>query len=262
VKVGGRAALHATTLMVALLVSDTPSYAWGVQKTHQRLADRALTLANAQGQLDAYLREEYGLRSGLSSELAVIVGLDGPESVDGELARFAQNLGGIWHGSPAPVDSYLLASAPSEVDPIRFPIRHLIRAGVFAEDNPNIRSRHHFLDPAKPPGQHGLDDRERFPGSEIVAESGTIFIPGHGAQYPFGENFDGSGLSARDRALGQAPDGSGSPSAALPPNVFALPDAERYLYRGLVGSSAAEREGSLAYPPPAAGHDEPRARPQ
>lgn len=275
--------MHQRLFHIALLMLVLPAataHGWGVKQAHQRLADAAIKRAEQAGGLDAFLRDQYGLSNGIATELPLFLALEGFEAVDFEFyaGRFSRIQGGLSDGDPAPLDSFLIQSAASEASPFRFQIDRLIRAGVFAEDNPNPRSRHHFHDPAKthepPTANRGLDDRGRIGGrlDELFAELGT-FLPGRGGDLsllgdalrrlmePFSNaavsgrgNFDLTGRSARDRALGASSNGGSPPSAETPVNVFALPDAERFLYRAFVGTSKEEREAALAYHFVAFGH--------
>ena len=267
-------------VLLTVFMTTTDVWAWGVERAHQQLANQALQRANLDGRLDAFFREAYGLDDGLHTRLAVFLGIDRYTQIDGEFAsgRFSRILGGLIDGDPAPVDSYLIQSARSEPDPLRFSVSHLIRAGVFAEDNPNPRSRHHFHDPVTlhepPAGNRGLDDRGRIATrfDEYLAEIGAVVLPGHGGDLallkdglrrlfdPFSNtavsgqgNFNLTGRSALDRALDRERDGS-SPSQQTPRNLFALPDVERLLYDGLVATTEAEREAALAYHFLAFGH--------
>lgn len=148
----------------------------------------------------------------------------------------------------------------------RVPILQLLRSGTWAEDNPNPRAQHHFHDPerdhAPPTGNHGLDNLKRYllGIDAALIELGTT--AGRGGRFlrglsglllspilPFTDldvgNFDYRGRSAMDRALDTSRSGS-FPSDQNPKNFFALPDAERYLYRALTAPRKDEREHYLA----------------
>lgn len=124
------------------------------------------------------------------------------------------------------------------------------RSGATAEDNPNIRSSHHFHDPAKehgppfgnsaPPGNQGLDNRgEPYYGwiYGAVAASATAVFRGGGL-------FTLVGRSARDRAL-DLPLNDSLPSTAEPENFLSLPAAEKYLYLGIAGPGEDERSHAM-----------------
>ncbi len=146
----------------------------------------------------------------------------------------------------------------------RTDIRTLIRIGTYAEDNPNPRSRHHFHDPERGHGSvgHGLDNSSALSDSLV----GALLVEGSTAYYRGGSwlraiagvllaplrplfgglgNFDLRGRSAVDRALNLTLGGSPA-SDASPGNRFALPDAERYLYKAITAPFEDERENYLA----------------
>jgi len=131
-------------------------------------------------------------------------------------------------------------------------VEELLRIGVFGEDNPNKRARHHFHDPVRthgpaaggsspPNGNRGLDNLTIAGG---IVESGVEFFT---ERLRGGGPFGLIGRSALDRALDRSlTGGSLSPSEEDPTNFFALPDAERYLYRSLTAPQGDEREHYLA----------------
>lgn len=154
---------------------------------------------------------------------------------------------------------------------VRASIGKLIRIGTYAEDNPNPRSQHHFHDPERAHGisGHGLDNSSALSDSlggtlavEIatLARGGTwrrafaawLTYPGRPQTGGLG-SFDLRGRSAIDRALNR-PGFAGPASNDYPENRFALPDAERYLYRSLTSSETDERENYLALHFIAVGH--------
>ncbi len=155
----------------------------------------------------------------------------------------------------------------------RFSVQTWIELGTFAEDNPNARAQHHFHDPVKQhviPGNHGLDNQEPvlLGLDALVADTITLFFRGgrwkefleglaqrlgwHSEERNLG-NFDLQGLSAVDRALNTPRDGVPA-SDEGPRNLFALPDAERYLYRAVTAPYADERESFTALYVLAVGH--------
>jgi len=154
----------------------------------------------------------------------------------------------------------------------RADVRKLIRIGTYAEDNPNPRSRHHFHDPERSRliVGHGLENSNVFSqsllgtltiegvtargrgGSWLRAIAGVLFLPLRPFFLDLG-NFDLRGRSAADRALNLS-SGLEPASDALPENLFALPDAERYLFLALTAPHEDEREHYLALHFLAVGH--------
>jgi len=223
------------------------------------MAGKSIELANTGGSFSRFLCEELALRSGLGESLSLTPGFD--SRIDEELgsllssrlntsrSRYPEGFG------PAPADAHIhfLEAAP---------IERLIRAGTWAEDNPNARARHHFHDPAFthnfPPGNRGLDDPPGFPGDTLLGEYVTYLLRGGDRSRwmqallldptgtdPTVGNFEYRGRSAIDRVLNRPLSGS-YPSDEAPRNLFALPDAERYLYRALTAQGEVERESFLA----------------
>lgn len=150
-------------------------------------------------------------------------------------------------------------------------VDRLIQIGTYAEDNPNPRSQHHFHDPERSHGAsgHGLDNSSQLSDSlaGIYAVEGLTLLRGGSwwralaavLTFPVRPqagglgNFDLRGLSAIDRALNRP--GLGEPaSEEYPKNLFALPDAERYLYRALTSAAKDDRENYLALHFIALGH--------
>ncbi len=143
----------------------------------------------------------------------------------------------------------------------RFSAQTWIELGTFAEDNPNGRAQHHFHDPVKQhviPGNHGLDNQDPvLLGLDALVADGltaalrggswTQFLEGLAQKLGWRSeerdlgNFDLQGLSAVDRALNTPRDGVPA-SDEGPRNLFALPDAERYLYRAVTAPYADERD--------------------
>lgn len=250
--------------------------AWGVEEAHWRLADKALLRADSDRAMADFLQQELDLPEGLKSKLVLTLGFD-PGGLDDEIGPVwrsrlnrSRNLVPEFFG-PAPDKTRIVFSEPQSVD-------QLIRAGVWAEDNPNARARHHFHDPSfersPPVGNHGLDDQKPVPGLNRVAEFGTFFFRGGDfrryvasvgcnrylsglcdvlvAEPDIG-NFEFRGRSALDRALNRSL--GGLPSSSLSPqNHFSFPDVERYLYRGLTAPTEEERSHYLALHFVAFGH--------
>jgi len=250
--------------------------AWGTKEAHWRLADDALVRADAERAIAEFLQQELDLPEGRKSKLILSLGFD-PGGLDGEIGPVGdsrlnrhRNLATELRG-PAPDKVRIEFSEPQSVD-------RLIRAGVWAEDNPNARARHHFHDPtferSPPVGNHGLDDQKPIPGLNQVAEFGTfVFRGGDFRRYlasvgcnrylgglcdvlvaePDIGNFEFRGRSALDRALNRSLGGLSS-SSLSPQNHFSFPDVERYLYRGLTAPTEAERSHYLALHFVAFGH--------
>lgn len=145
----------------------------------------------------------------------------------------------------------------------RSPVQDWIQLGTFAEDNPNARAQHHFHDPVyehtPPAGNHGMDNHSPLllGLDALIADAYTTAfrggdthrfwsgILGHLAWWSTESdtgNFGLRGLSAVDRALNTPRGTGGPPSEKFPKNLFALPDAERYLYRAVTAPYADERE--------------------
>ena len=136
----------------------------------------------------------------------------------------------------------------------RSEIGKLLRAGSFAEDNPNVRASHHFHDPVKehdnplvlfrlfpqpiPIGNRGLDNTSDSFFGQAAQE--FFFVPVT-RLLRGGGDFRLHGVSARERALGRAEE-----SAFEPVNFYALTDAERYLYRAFTAERPDEREHWMA----------------
>ena len=143
----------------------------------------------------------------------------------------------------------------------RFDVATWISVGTFAEDNPNPRSAHHFHDPVYargfPVGNHGLDDEfENTTIDNWIADLSVLAKqrgPSRGRWLSLVTNefpdvldlepkdFNLRGRSAVDRALNTLRGGD-SPSDRHPENLYALPDAERYLYLGVTSAYPDERE--------------------
>src|SRR3972149_2193463 len=165
---------------VALLAASlhpTAILAWGTESIHWRLADEAVDEFNSsQGSssrvFSTFLQQELDLPKGLDEPLAVQLGFD--EAIDKEIGPInrsrlnrSKNLT-FFPKAPDDVYIYLNQRCSGSPDPDcfsnlkRVPIAQLIRAGTWAEDNPNPRARHHFHDPtfehSPPPGNNGVGD--------------------------------------------------------------------------------------------------------
>jgi hypothetical protein len=156
----------------------------------------------------------------------------------------------------------------------RYSVQTWIELGTFAEDNENARAQHHFHDPVKvhspPTGNHGMDDRIPllFGLDAVIADAAAAAFRGGSWSRFFASllgrvawwsterdpgNFDLRGLSAVDRAL-NTPRDAFPASEEIPKNLFALPDAERYLYSAITARYADERESFTALHFLALGH--------
>lgn len=256
--------------LLAFSVADG-SHAWDNFETHPTLSQASYRRLLLDPRFEKYLRENLGQPEGTVQQLGLYRGFDG--ATDGYLEglRFQRSLNAL------ELDRFPFASADSNVaivlnddpdDPMRYPIEHLIRAGTFAEDVPNPRARHHFLDPEKlhepPSGNRGLDNEGVVPvldialaefltsargGNLLRAIGGLLLAPLEaipGVELDVG-NFHGTGRSALDRALNRSlAAGVTAPSEETPENFFALPDAERYLFRAQTAPTRVEREHFLA----------------
>lgn len=268
--------------------------AWGTKIGHPQLADAARAHADRDDSLSRLLREELALEKGILEELAIQKGFDA--AIDADIASIPFPRLERSHSLVPELlertdelirleinDSCTSRTCESEL--VEASIRQILRAGTFAEDNPNPRSQHHFHDPhgdhVSPSSARGLDNsRPYLLGLDVLlAEFGTLFRGGNPLRVfsgivtaPFDPisslglgNFALEGRSALERALNR-----GAASDAHPANRFALPDAERYLYLGLTRQNRLERRHYLALHLLAfghvlhlsPGHDERRARPK
>lgn len=278
-------------LVGVILVEGRPAHAWGNLDNHWRLAEESRLRVDASGRLDRFFRGELGLEDGKNSSLAIQLGFPDASAIDDdirtrltknvnrdlllrkekdldEISRIAVELN---DGPPCPRTSAL---TPCLAQKARFPIDQWLRLGTSAEDNPNPRAKHHFHDPvqehAPPSGNHGLDNSaEVLAGLDaLLVETLTVALRGGSLLQAVGGiflfplrsftdldlgNFDFEGRSAVDRAL-NTPRDEGFPSERYPENLFALPDAERYLYLALTRPYEDEREHYLALHVLAVGH--------
>jgi len=251
------AVLALFAVVVSLLfVRSEIAYGWGNADTHQRITSASLDRFAAGGVLDRFLLEEYEvedevLRTQILRPEASFAGAP-PEWTDyyASIAEdFAQGRFEVdladWRrhltGRAGPANSLLI---PQNGE-IRVPLKRLFFAGVFAEDNPNLRARNHFHDPEvlhpPPAGDRGLDNSGLLDLlQDLLVRLASMFRGWDNY------DFDATGISALDRALNRSPDGSSSPTQASPsPNLFDLGDAERYLYRWHAGVTQEEREHAL-----------------
>jgi hypothetical protein len=278
-------------LTVSLLVGG-PAWGWDNLYSHEALAEAAVTQVNDRSPVPgAYLRDELGLREGLATGLAVQLGFD--STIDDDLnhhgrSRLLYDLNTLFKG-PDPIDepahkgkvgvelnercSHGAGFETCFAELSRFPAERWLRLGTFAEDNPNPRSQHHFHDPtrvhAPPDGNHGLDNqREYLLGLDVAAGELATTLRGGGLGRALSGllfsvlstffdleagNFDLAGISAVDRALNTTR-GERMASSRDPENLFALPDAERYLHRAIGAATVDEREHYLTLHFLALGH--------
>ena len=282
----------AIALLLAIASTPTVASAFGTKRAHEVLALRAIVEAGRNGSTERYLRQALDLPLGSQEPLALQFGLD--PRVDEDLITDFTNMRGIITRlnrsrslddeddvGPveypfAPGDSLAFFDQSCRNAPDfdtcfaaleRASVARLIAIGTYAEDNPNPRSRHHFHDPERahgPSDNYGLDDSNLVPG-RIVDDVFADFVAAgyRGGSWLraiasfFGissiENFGLRGRSAVDRVLNTTR-GGGLASDEFPENLFALPDAERYLYRALTYPAKDERENYLALHFIALGH--------
>jgi len=276
-----------------LLLCPEVALAWGNLRTHERLTDAALARfdspnASTPRAFDQFLKQELELKDGVDTELGLQRGIDPKIDADfGDPAdphtrrfeTFLERKPDFFPPSPDPIvlNPRCENDDPSCFDSLqRYQLKILFDAGVFAEDNPTVRSAHHFHDPifehAPPTGNHGLDDRKRLIAlglpvgvsltvSDIAAAAvrggdpsriaGGILEALINFGFPFVNlrlgSFNLTGLSALNRAL-ELPfqPGGERPSATYPQNLYSLAHAERYLYQALTRTTKGEREHYLA----------------
>ncbi len=276
----GWRALVAGVLALWLILPPRIALAWGTDEAHWRLAEKAIKRFDGEsGAFSAYLRDQLDLREGLRSSLKLELGFDG--DIDDEIGpAFNSRLNRSQSLLP---DLFRQSHLKVHIDFGKDTrIEQLIRAGVWAEDNPNARARHHFHDPTfvhdPPTGNHGLDDQKPVPLLNPFADLITFLIRGGELSRYLGSvaclsvfkrnrlcdplatdpdpdvgNFEFRGRSALDRALNRQLAGTAS-SSLSPENLFAFPDVERYLYRGLTTPTEEERSHYLALQFVAFGH--------
>jgi len=282
---------HLFLLSLSFLVPGG-SEAFGTKRSHEDLALVAVDRADADAGVRSYLREGLGLARGFDEPLALQFGLDAridrdlitdssnPLRIITRLNRSLSRRDEDDNGTAAfpfiPNDylRFFRESCRGRVDfdacyaaelP-RAEVGLLIAVGTYAEDNPNPRARHHFHDPERVHGasdNYGLDDSGRIPTriDSMIADFAAAGFRGGSwlravASY-FGisslANFELRGRSAIDRALNTTR-GGGPASDDSPSNLFALPDAERYLYRAVTDSEEDDRENYMALHFVALGH--------
>ena len=259
-------------------IGSARALAWGTRVTHWSLTQASF---DRNSEVDAFLRDVYGLRDGINSRFAVQLGF-GPEELDQDLgpdpsddsrpidaSRFVRSWNEVeegWGLIPG-LGEFPLAPAEARLelaercydydgagpDPCfdslpRQSVVHLLRSGSYAEDNPNLRAAHHFHDPVK---EHGWDEGGLYPednrGLDNDDAATLVWISGWAAErFRGGGDFRALGRSARDRALDHASDGASFPSSNEPRNLFSLAHAERYLYRAVTAWRQDEREHFMA----------------
>jgi hypothetical protein len=279
-------------LLLATISLASSAAAFGTKRAHEELALAAMRRANLQGEIDRHLQTNLGMPSGVDTPLALQLGLDprveedlvtdssDPEAILTRLNRSAsrddEDENGIPTAFPLAPIAYLrffdegCRSAP-DFDACfnsleRADVSRLIAIGTYAEDNPNPRSRHHFHDPERahgPSDNYGLDDSDLLPSRLDAVLADLIAAQSRGGSWLraiasfFGisslANFELHGRSAIDRAL-NTERGGGLASSDHPQNLFALPDAERYLYNALTHPDRDQRENYMALHFIALGH--------
>jgi hypothetical protein len=247
------------------LLAPSTAFSWGNSETHQRLADAAFERFNADGSFDEFLRKHYGLEDGfLQSTLTLRPEISDEPGISPVWRTYYDRIADAFasgrfrvkqclHQEPPPGDSTLGAGESGAE--IQASLQRLLRAGVWAEDVPNPRARHHFHDPEvphpDPTGNRGMDNQDRTDdllSDPLTSQIATSILCFKNNLFDGPDAFDFTGLSAMDRALNRSPDGgTTTPKLAPPgPNDFDLSDAERYLYRYVVGQTEAERDHAIA----------------
>jgi hypothetical protein len=265
-------------LLFAVPFAAPPAWSWGITPSHPQLTRIALDQFDRDRVFSRYLNEEFGFHDGVSerirlrlrayAESAAVADDIEPKLGVSRLSRsFSLADWPPFSSAPDYIDSAIASGETVEV-------KKLFRIGVWAEDNPNPRSKHHFHDPERahepPADNHGLDNAEGSAYSAFttsLAEAVTAVLRGDfrhplrsitglllspldatlGTDADVGL-FSLRGRSAVDRALNtprESPLEESSPSERYPTNYFALPDAERYLYRGITAQTPEEREHHL-----------------
>jgi hypothetical protein len=263
-----------------VLVSARAS-AWDNADTHREVTRAALSRASSDGALDRYFQESLGLSSIGVEALPLVREFDGLVDADigssaqdpddgSDLSRLNCTLNlfpdGICDGNRLVAEDRVRMSQPDCTGQgcAKYSISRLVRVGSYAEDNPNPRASHHFFDPTREGVEQGLDNRtEWLVGLDVMlAEFVTLFRGGEPLRVLSGivtaplslvglneGNFGLDGQPATERALG-----TGAASADHPENLFALRDAERYLYRSLTAPLELEQKHYLALHVLAVGH--------
>lgn len=256
------------SLLLVLVMAPATAGAWENFKTHPEITDAAIAHSR---DLDAILRDHYGLPDGLATGLAPQVGfaeeagIENPEFLRFQRDKSLANLPPLeWAPEDVrpefavrcdlPLDSPGFAVCFPRVVRARNEVGKLLRAGSFGEDNPNIRASHHFHDPIKehdnplvlfdpfpqpiPIGNRGLDNTSDSFFGQALREPFFIAVT---KNLRGGGDFRLHGVSARERALGRAQETSFEPA-----NLYSLADAERYLYAALTAGRFDEREHWMA----------------
>lgn len=288
------ASILAILIPAGSVMSPGTAVAWDNVFAHPKLAESALIRADVDGSIKDYLdilslsegRDTLlALQFGFDPEIDADLGPHGdqgsrlrdtliPDEPD-PTGEFPSEIEvDLNPAPPCPKDADFASCFAARA---RAPVLRWIMLGTYAEDNPNPRARHHFHDPERehspPAGNHGLDNTSGllFAPERTLTEIATFALERRdrrsesfwglvGALLPFHVpgtdpdpfNFALRGRSAVDRAFNTSR--GDPPSERIPPNLFALPDAERYLYRGLTAANPDEREHYLALHFLALGH--------
>lgn len=242
-----------------VLAVHQDAYGWDNEVTHPEITEVAAI--RSRDALSVALERFYGLPEGTRTRLGIRDDIS-PLALRAELRldRFetTHRIGQFGPDAPPEVAVELDSPCPEGADfeacfasRRRYPIEHLLRSGVYGEDNPNIRAAHHFHDPAKthgnpralsapvalPADNRGQDNTtvvSQLYFDELLAYFATNLFRGGG-------DFGLFGRSAQDRALGIRNGNSGPP-----PNLFDLPWAERYLARSVSAPTLELREHYMA----------------
>ena len=200
--------IHRSIFAVALLSAGI-AHGWGNERAHPQITDSSLF--RALESVDEVLRQTYGLPSGVATPLGIQREI-GSAALQAELEtnRFAETLW-IAFGPEAP--ERLRVELNDRCSPgvdfencytslDRYPIDHLLRSGVFGEDNPNVRAAHHFHDPAR---VHGMPDTALppgFPADNRGQDNTTVLALGSFDELlaNFGASLRGGGDFRRPRA--------------------------------------------------------------
>ncbi|MBI4715599.1 MAG: hypothetical protein HY760_06660, partial [Nitrospirae bacterium] len=226
-------------LLIGLLFfSPEGLYGFGSQYTHPRITEEAVSLLLTEGWNET-LRRQWGLSQGLETVVRFSSGVE-DGIPDGEITRNNQVIG----------RSFQRQRPTFPETP--YSLRYLLVSGSEAEDHPTERAQHHFHDPVS---DSGLDNNVYGVGT--LADWVTLLYPParQGDAYRVicasmdlcEPTFHLDGTSAQARARGAT-------SSAYPENYFAWPQAREFLYRGLTGRTAGERDHYFALAFFALGH--------
>ena len=263
---GSLALIPALLVAAAMILVPSLARGWGNDQTHQGLLEIAIVRSGSD--LDQLVNAHYALEKGLWDDVylrpAIVSEVDeskipgvwkqyyGEVEKEFETGRFQGNLGLCSMDAPLKntlPDSPLVWSMPW----------NLLLTGAWVEDNPNPRAGNHFHDPeVVHPGaitERGLDNRGRgriiwqrlLVGSEWVNSRISLCLGGTLSDYRYRTGFQLTGASTTDWAF----DGR---LGATAPNLFDLADAERFLYRAVVGQTEEERTHAMALHFLALGH--------